>query len=86
MYLRQIAKKGETILLRRGGKDYPARAFVTDNYANADVSVVEQGKRVAIVIADDVGAARFPLPIKARQDRLVWGAPGTSTFDDLSTL
>lgn len=77
MYARQIGKHGETIILRRAGiDDKSARAFVTDNaqdYVQAGDDVAQRGRRMAIVLADDVTAAGFPMPFRERQDRIVWG-------------
>lgn len=78
MYARQIGRHGESVVLRRQGvPDKTVRAFVTDNYqpyVQAGDDIVQAGRRMAIVLADDVTAASFPLPFLERQDRVIWGA------------
>lgn len=68
---------GEELQLQRGvGADaqpFPVNGWVTGYNPSDVVGAVQQGKRHAIVLASDVEASGFPVPILPKQDRLVWG-------------
>jgi hypothetical protein len=80
MYLRSMNMLGNTVTIRRGSVSYSVRAWVTDNYEPLAVAGgVVQAKRVAIILADDIAAASFPLPFLNRQDRVSWGSSPVKT-------
>lgn len=77
-YVRALATQfgpAELVTLVRAGNAGPfqVHAWVTE-FVPADVAAgVQQGRRRAIVLASDVLASGFPLPILVKQDRLIWG-------------
>jgi hypothetical protein len=74
MYLRALAKHGDTVTVRRTvgavNTDGSVRAQVT-GYAPAElVNGIQQGDRRVILMPDSLAAAGWPLPIK-KNDKLV---------------
>lgn len=75
-YARQFLAHGETVVLRRlfgpNAGDYVVAARIM-NFEPSDLDgSIQQGRRKAIILADEVAASGFPLPILPKQDRLVW--------------
>lgn len=75
-YARQFLAHGETVMLRRlsgvGAGDYAARARIVNFEPSDLIGSIQQGRRKAIVLAEDIAASGFPLPILPKQDRLIW--------------
>lgn len=85
IYADQIARKGETIIVRRQGSpniDVSARARVSGYQAERYVGSKQQAKRMFIVLAVDL--ASFPWPIQERKDRILWNGKvlTINNFDD----
>jgi hypothetical protein len=75
-YARQFLAHGETVVLRRlsgaNAGDYVVTARIM-NFEPSDLAgSIQQGKRKAIVLADEVAASGFPAPFLPKQDRLIW--------------
>lgn len=63
---------GEQVAIQRDGSAYPVNAWVTSFRPTDLVGTVIQGARYAIVLAEDVERFGFLIPIKPKQDRLLW--------------
>jgi hypothetical protein len=75
------AGPGETATFVRQGDAtvYQAAAYVPPASANAELAGgMVQNKRRAIVLADDLAASGFPLPLRVNADRFKWGSDPTS--------
>lgn len=72
-YRRLIAAHGEMAKISRDGSEYPVAAWVTRNSPTDVVGTVSQGKRVAIILAEDLEKHGLLLPLLPKQDRLIWG-------------
>jgi hypothetical protein len=92
-YLRALASSvgpGEQITLRRGAPpsntDYSVHGWVTTYDPEDVVGSIQQGRRKAILLAEDVETSGFPLPILPKQDRLIWAGKTlvVSAVDDAS--
>jgi hypothetical protein len=62
MYRRQIAAHGETITLRRGATTAIALGRIVQPKPDELIDTLDQTQKVAIVLAEDLEAAGFPLP------------------------
>ncbi len=74
MYRRQLDENGETITIRRTNPDAEAtvRARFTQQAPVQFVGSMMQARRVAVVLAEDLEASGFPLPLQQNKDRIVW--------------
>lgn len=72
---------GRTSAIVRGGDsgNYPAQIFVSDWIPEDMAGAVEQGRRTAIVDAASLATSGFPLPIRPKLDRIVYGSPPKSS-------
>src|SRR5579871_3234609 len=87
-YRRALAAAGETVTIRRPGApntDVSVLARLTGFSAEQLVGNVEEGERRAIVLAADLAASAFPLPIRANRDQLLWTGPDGVTHASLIT-
>lgn len=75
LYRREMAKYGESVILRRKGFDdvtVKARAIERGAQVSDVAGSAQQARRVFLVLAEDVDASGFQLPFQAGADRLVW--------------
>ncbi len=72
-YAEAIARRGETVVLKRGATEKTVRAKLIGSVAAEDApGSRKQFKRTFAVLAADVVAQAFPVPFLVNQDRLVW--------------
>lgn len=91
MYLRAMESHGETVLLRRvnpspaAPTEVSVRARITGYAPHELVGGINQGDRKIIILAEDVEASGFPLPLRGNSiDKVVFRGktPGIITVDD----
>lgn len=84
MYRRALKSQsgpGEPFTLIRNGD---ARAYVAAGYMQPNSPTVYlpgsvvQNRRRLVLMAEDVTASGFPLPIQVNRDRIQWGSPATT--------
>ncbi len=80
-YSREMDVNGDTVAIRRAGTPAtlygPIRALIMTYTEQELTGNMQEGDRKVLMLANDVVASGIPLPILAKQDRLLFG---TSTF------
>jgi hypothetical protein len=90
MYRRQMAAHGEAAILRRfngaNETDYPIRLKILSAKPAELSGHVQTMTRRALILAADLEAANVPLPLRPKQDRILWnGATHTIAEVDLAS-